>query len=171
MTGTGIGLTGEYFANASLSGSPVTTRQDATVNFAFGGANPPPPGIAAGTDYSVRWTGHFTPRFSETYTLELNADDGATLKIDGASLISQFGGIGDFTGTINLVAGQSYAVEITFYGNGDGDIIQWFWQSASQPREIVPALATGSGTAIATPTLTATPVLINNVPTILLSGH
>ena len=52
------GLTGEYFANMDLSGTPVVVRTDAAVNFAWNSGSP-----AAGmpaNNWSARWTGILT---------------------------------------------------------------------------------------------------------------
>ena len=53
------GLKAEFFPNADLSGSPVTTRTDKYVHFE------PARGVnGADADVSVRWTGYFTPSAS-----------------------------------------------------------------------------------------------------------
>jgi beta-glucosidase len=62
-----VGLTGEYFDNADLSGKPVVVRVDPTVNFNWDKVIP-----AAGLtrdNFSVRWTGTLTPPAAGEYKL------------------------------------------------------------------------------------------------------
>ena len=54
-----FGLRGEYFGNPEFSGKPVVIRTDRTINFDWDEANPAP-GLP-NENYSVRWTGTFTP--------------------------------------------------------------------------------------------------------------
>jgi beta-glucosidase len=66
-SGTCHGLTAEYFASADLSGEPVLTRTDAVVNFNWDKVAP-----VAGlgrNNYSVRWSGNFTPPAPGDYIL------------------------------------------------------------------------------------------------------
>jgi len=61
------GLTGEYFSTPDLSGKPVAVRVDRVVNFNWDKAVP-----VAGlqrNDFSVRWSGTFTPPAPGDYTL------------------------------------------------------------------------------------------------------
>ena len=61
------GLQGEYFANPDFSGSPAFTRIDRQIDFDWNAASPGP-GVPA-TNYSVRWTGSFTPPAPGKYRL------------------------------------------------------------------------------------------------------
>ena len=66
-SGAGHGLTAEYFASADLSGEPVQTRTDLNVNFNWDKVAP-----VAGlgrNNYSVRWSGSFTPPAPGDYKL------------------------------------------------------------------------------------------------------
>src|SRR5687768_10096411 len=83
---TNAGLKGEYFDNATLSGSPAFTRIDVRVDFNWGnaspGGSPAAPYDRVGADrFSVRWTGQVIPRFSEAYTFIASADDGVRMSI------------------------------------------------------------------------------------------
>lgn len=62
-----FGLQGEYFDNVNLAGKPVVTRVDRTVNFDWDKAEPAP-GVP-NEDYSVRWSGTFTPPQPGDYSL------------------------------------------------------------------------------------------------------
>jgi len=64
---SGHGLRGEYFANTSFSGTPALIRTDRHINFDWDKAEPAP-GLPR-EDYSVRWTGTFTPPAAGDYQL------------------------------------------------------------------------------------------------------
>ena len=63
------GLRGEYFANPDFSGMPAFTRVDQQIDFDWNAASPGP-GLPL-TNYSVRWTGYFTPPAAGTYYLSI----------------------------------------------------------------------------------------------------
>ena len=62
-----FGLKGEYFNNVDLAGLPVVTRIDRTVNFDWDKAEPAP-GLP-NENYSVRWSGMFTPPEPGDYSI------------------------------------------------------------------------------------------------------
>jgi len=66
--GSGDGLTGEYFASPDLSGTPVLTRADRRINFNWDKVIGVVPGLQR-NNWSVRWTGTFTPPASGAYKL------------------------------------------------------------------------------------------------------
>jgi beta-glucosidase len=71
-SGNGDGLTGEYFNSKDFSGSPVLTRTDRNVNFNWDKVVP-----IAGLqrdNYSVRWTGTFTPPAAGDYKLGVHVN-------------------------------------------------------------------------------------------------
>jgi hypothetical protein len=140
-TGTGgtRGLTGEYFANTDLSGTPTVVRTDARVNFAWNNGSPAA-GIPA-NNWSARWTGTMTALKSGEYSFCLYADDGCRLFIDDQSVIDHWSldsGKEAHTGKINLVAGQQYRCRVEYFqGPGDDNIqLSWLVPAASRPAEI-----------------------------------
>jgi beta-glucosidase len=66
-SGSGDGLTGEYFSSPDLSGSPVLTRTDRNINFNWDKVVPVD-GLQR-NNYSVRWSGSFTPPAPGEYKL------------------------------------------------------------------------------------------------------
>ena len=66
-SGSGYGLTGEYFASHDMTGQPVLTRTDRNVNFNWDKVVPVP-GLQR-NNYSVRWSGTFTPPAPGEYKL------------------------------------------------------------------------------------------------------
>ena len=63
-------------------------RADSTINFNWNSASPDP--RLATSNYSVRWSGKITPRYSETYTFSAVTDDGVRLWVNGQQLINQW---------------------------------------------------------------------------------
>jgi len=66
-SGAGDGLTGEYFSSPDLKGQPVLTRTDRNINFNWDKVVPID-GLQR-NNYSVRWTGTFTPPAPGQYSL------------------------------------------------------------------------------------------------------
>jgi beta-glucosidase len=65
--GSGHGLTGEYFSSRDFTGTPVLTRTDRNVNFNWDKVVPVN-GLQR-DNYSVRWSGSFTPPAPGAYKL------------------------------------------------------------------------------------------------------
>lgn len=63
-----LNVTGEYFRSLDCTGKPVATRTDAALKFYWEQAGPIA-GIAGDAQFSVRWTGTFTPSASGTWRL------------------------------------------------------------------------------------------------------
>jgi len=66
-SGSGDGLTGEYFNSNDLTGQPVLTRIDRNINFNWD-KFAPVDGLQR-NNYSVRWSGTFTPPAAGDYKL------------------------------------------------------------------------------------------------------
>jgi hypothetical protein len=152
---TASGLTGEYFANNSLSGSPTFTRQDVRVDFdwaarAPGGSVAAPYKDVPADNFSARWTGQFVPAFSEAYTFQTTADDGIRLyyrPVGGAwtTLIDNWPTSPqspvDRTGTTAvLTAGQAYDIRLEYRELSGNATMKLKWSSASTPLEVVDPL-------------------------------
>lgn len=137
-TGDERGLQGEYFNEADFTDLALT-RTDPTIDFNWGyGA----PNLAVEADlFSIRWTGYVMPLYTETYTFYTQSDDGVRLWVNGELLIDNWtthATIED-SGSIDLVAGQPYAIRLEFYEGRAHAVIHLLWESSSQPKEVVPA--------------------------------
>lgn len=124
--GTGTGLKGEYFADASFT-EKVLERIDSYIGFSEWGN-----GIhhLLTPIMSVRWTGFVEPQFSETYTFDTSNAGVGRLWIDEKLV----------TGPVALVAGKKYSIKFEF-NDSDGNIrggVNLGWSS--------PSLAKFSGT-------------------------
>jgi Ca2+-binding RTX toxin-like protein len=135
--GTGTGLRGEYYDNQNFTNLRVT-RVDPTVNFTWNGITPDP--LIALNTFSVRWTGQVEPLYSETYTFYTVSDDGVRLTVNGQTIINNFTDHAptEDRGTITLVAGQRYDIQIDYFQGGGGATAQLLWSSARQSKQVIP---------------------------------
>lgn len=76
---------GEYFDNPELSGTPVFTRQDDTVDFDWGFGGSPGSGVPDNF-FSARWT-RTTSYEAGIYRLNATGDDGIRVFVDGDLVI------------------------------------------------------------------------------------
>ncbi len=150
------GLNASYFSNSALSGSPTLTRVDQTVNFNWATGQPDP--SIPGDNFSVRWTGKVKAQFTERYTFYTSSDDGIRLWVNGVQLINNWTDHAESenSGSINLVAGQSYDIRLEYYEKGGGAVAKLSWASTSTPKQIIPVSALFSG---ATRAVSAAPVV------------
>jgi glucose/arabinose dehydrogenase len=131
--GNGDGLRAEYFDNADFTNLQLV-RVDNQVNFNWG-AGSPDANIQADS-FAVRWFGQVQPLYTETYTFHTNADDNVQLVVNGQVLVN--GQTGEGFGTIALVAGQRYDIELRYVEGIGAASMQLGWSSASQLRELIP---------------------------------
>ncbi|RVX40518.1 glycosyl hydrolase family 2 [Nonomuraea polychroma] len=92
-------------------------------------------------DVTVRWTGKIQAKYSETYTFSMIGDNGFRLWIDGKPIIDHW--VDDWdreqAGTpIALEADRTYDVKVEYFEHFGGAHLRLRWQSASQPKAIVP---------------------------------
>jgi hypothetical protein len=137
VNGLSNGLKGEYYNNMTLTGSPVLTRTDATVNFNWGGANPDTSINSDG--FSVRWSGQIQPLYSQMYTFSTLSDDGIRLWVNGVQIINNWTNhsAATDTGTISLVAGVKYNIVLEFFENSGDAVSTLSWSSPSQTSQII----------------------------------
>ena len=131
LDGREPGLKAEYFNNQELRGPAVATRTDARIDFDWGRYQPVPE--LTGNNFSVRWTGKFTPPESGTYKLGFTADDGAMLYLDGKLLVEAWTSNPNKTATteIALEGGRSYDLRMEYFQNIRENIAKLVW---SYPR-------------------------------------
>ena len=134
--GTGGGAKAQYFNNRDLSGDPVLTRIEPTIN--VNSAGDVIPGLA--DNLSARWTANLEAPFTETYRLITTSDDGVRLWLDGRLVIDNWTdhGSADNAAEVDLVAGQVYAIRMEWYDATGGAVAQLSWESPSQSRQIIP---------------------------------
>jgi fibronectin type 3 domain-containing protein len=137
VPGTGTGLKGRYHNNIDFT-SLKRTRTDATVDFNWGSGGPAP-GVAADT-FSVRWNGEVQPQFTQTYTFYTVTDEGVRLWVNGQLIIDKWfdQAASEWSGTIALIAGQRYLIQMEYYENGGQASAQLLWSSPSQTKQVIP---------------------------------
>lgn len=127
-TANGTGLTGNYFNNVTLTGTPVLTRVEA-VDFSWGGGSPS--SAVAKKDFSARWTGRLIAPASGTYRLQTQADDGVRVRLNGALVIdnwaSHSGGPPDSSAALNLSAGQLSTIVVEYYQSKGTATMRLLW--------------------------------------------
>jgi hypothetical protein len=120
----------------------VLSRIDPQINFSWGDPGSPDPLVNV-NNFACIWVGEVEAAFTETYTFYTTTDDGARLWINGQQIIDMWVEQGDteHRGTIDLVAGQRYSIEMHHYENGGGATAQLRWSSDSTPKQIIPQAA------------------------------
>ena len=120
----------DYYANMTLSGSPVVTRcETAPLNNDWGEGSPDP--LVPADGFSARWQGSFSFAEGDT-TFSATADDGIRLFVDGTLLIDAWRDQGPttYTATRTLTAG-SHQVKVEYYENSVGAVAQVSWSTSS----------------------------------------
>jgi len=144
------GLTGDYYSGRNFERF-VLTRVDQAVNFSWPFEGPAP--TLPRDLFSVRWTGRVIPQFTGSYTFITSTDDGVRLWVNGVPLVNQWvdQGLTAHQGTIALTAGVPAEIRMEYFDNEWGATARLEWQSASQPRQIIPRerLSAGSGRPVA----------------------
>ena len=150
-SGGGNGLTGQFYNNMTLSGSPVYTANAVNVDFNWNGASPAT-GVNA-DQWSAKWTGTLTAPATGAYTFASTSDDGSRLYVNNQLLINRWMDQGATTtaGSIWLTAGQHVPVELDYYQNGGGSSADLQWIPANYSDAAITqavALAKSSSTAV-----------------------
>ena len=109
------GLRGEYFDNPDLQGAPSVTRTDEHIHFSWGRSSYKAGGPAR--DYSVRWTGFYTPSAAGEHTFYVGGHDGFRLYIDDKLVMDQWEWESTDLelDTLNLEAGRPYKVRLEYF--------------------------------------------------------
>lgn len=116
---------GTYFNNKYMDGGVVYTRQDAAINFDWGGGGPG--GGVPDDRFSVSWerTGYFT---TGTYRFYATVDDGVRVYVDGHLIIDAWREqpATSYYGDIYLGEGN-HSVRVEYYEEGGAASIQVWW--------------------------------------------
>jgi len=137
------GLLAQYFRQSNLS-DLAFSRTDATINFNWGAGSPSP--LLDARNFSVRWRGKLTARFTEPYTFYAATDDGERLSIGGKLVIDHFvlkpALPEDVTTPIMLTAGKPVDIILEYFeGGGPPASAALSWSSPSEPKAIIPTSA------------------------------
>ena len=117
---------GEYFPNASLTGTPALTRNDAKVDFDWG--HGPPVDDMPADDFSVRWT-RSVPFDAGRYRFHLVLDDGARLYLDDHLVIDAWrDGAPRQVAVDQAVLGGTHVLRIEYYERSGSAHIEGWWE-------------------------------------------
>ena len=118
----------EYFNNRYLSGEPIITRCESTINnrWITGG-----PGSGVGADnFSVRWTGQF--QFTAgNYSFRATADDGVRLWLDGDMMTDAWKPQSETTYATRKRLGTGiHEIKMEYYENSGNAVAVLAWEEA-----------------------------------------
>lgn len=153
---------GEYYANQSLSGAPVLTREDPAIDFQWY-LGSPAPGMPADR-FSVRWRGRWAFEKGR-YRFYARSDDGLRLWVDGDVLIDQWRDQAATVsyGDLDLPAGE-HDLRVEYYDAvGLAEVRVW-WDL----QDLYPDW---KGEYYANPDLAGEPVLVRNDANIDFDWH
>jgi hypothetical protein len=142
VDGDGDGLTGVYFDGDDFK-TRVITRKDTCVDFNWVDENgnyiSPAEGVA-NNNYSVRWTGKITPRYTGGCTFYVTSDRGCRLWVNDELLFDKWSrnSSGTESGTISLTAGEKYDIKLEYHRARSGANCKLEWASPMHSREVVP---------------------------------
>ncbi len=138
VIGTGNGLQGEYYDSANLTNLAVT-RVDPTVNFNWSRVSPDP--SVQKNPFSVRWLGEVQAEYSQTYIFQTTSNDGVRLWVNGQLLIDNWTNHPARLnrGTITLVAGQEYSIEMDYDRAAPNSVAKLRWSSHRHRMQIIPS--------------------------------
>lgn len=127
--GTGTGLLAQYFANTTLSGK-VAWQSTQAVNFNWGTAAPAT-GVPADL-FSARWSGQIEAETSGATQFQTVSDDGVRVWINNQLVIDNWTQHAPTTDTVsvNLTAGQRYAIMVEYFDQGNTATMQLNWRPA-----------------------------------------
>jgi endo-1,4-beta-xylanase len=143
QSGGAPGLKASYFATVDLTGAAVE-RVEPVINFDW--AATAPQGLSNADNFSARFEGTVTPRYSEVYTFMTNADDGVRVWVNNVKLIDRWALSGALSldldyGKLKLQAGKAYAIKIEYREVSDKARLKLEWQSPRQARQVIPTEA------------------------------
>lgn len=153
------GWRGEYFNNVTLSGAPALVRNDAEINFAWGGGSPAPE--IAPDGFSVRWTRNLDLP-AGNYRFTITVDDGARLFVNGHTLLDAWREqpAATYTGDIYLPGG-TVTVQMEYFESRGGAAARLLWQQIGGGPP-PPPITDWQGEYYNNRNLSGTPALVRN---------
>jgi PA14 domain len=134
---------GEYWANATLAGAPLLTRDDGASSLAFDwGASTPSAACGIPADgFSARWTRNVTLA-AGTYRFTVWSDDGVRVWFDGALRLDKWRLQARTTHTFDAtLSAGTHALRMEFFENQGGATAVLSWQVIANPSARISASA------------------------------
>jgi len=139
----GGGLRADYYKGMDFK-TFILTRTDPQINFIWRDPDGPDPAVGD-EDFSIRWTGEVEAGYTETYTFYPKTDDGVRLWVGGKQLADSWESVPiypiEHSGTIDLVAGNTYSIVMEYFENTTDAIVELRWESPSTPKQLIPQAA------------------------------
>ncbi len=130
---SGSGWKMQIYKGMRLQGPPVATETVGVIQNDW--SDQGPSSITGHDNYSVRWTGNFSPEKTGDYLLRAQSDDGMRVFVDGKKVIDMWRDQAATEGDANFhfAKGNSYSVEIDYYQNQGGAIANFGISDLSRP--------------------------------------
>ncbi len=121
------GLSGEYYDNITLSGSPKVSRRDKKLDFHWTLSGPSR--SIASDFYSARWTGQILSPATGTYKIGLEGNDGFRLYINNKMVIDywQKQTYQTILADHNFEKGKKYEIRVEFFEPNGNAHIKLIW--------------------------------------------
>jgi beta-glucosidase len=157
------GLRGEYFRNKDLAGSPALTRVDAQILFNWDRGSPTDNLMARGEassseavpddNFSIRWSGQLLPPVSGLYQLQVAANDGVRLYLDGKLILDHWENQDRLSAhgvSAQLQAGRAYDLKLEYFDaeRDAGVRLAWTRPGAIPPLEEAVGIARQSDVVV-----------------------
>jgi glucose/arabinose dehydrogenase len=126
------GYAAEYFGNRELSGAPVLTRNDAAIDFDWGGGTPGD-GVPA-DNFSARWTKAVNVDEEGAYKFTVTGDDGVRLFVDGHKVLDKWFPQSRTTHTVNRHLSQgAHEIVLEYFEAGGDAVAKLDYEPTSEP--------------------------------------
>lgn len=116
---------GQFWNNRELSGTPVVTRWENTIDFNWFGGSPDP--RVNSDNFSARWTR--TVNFpAGTYRFYATMDDGMRVWVDNQLIIDSWTASQEHTKTFDRFMNGNHAIRIDYFEEGNMAVARFSWQ-------------------------------------------
>ena len=132
----GDGLAAIYYPGITLTGAPIATQTDPAIWFDWAGAPPAP-------IFSVRWKGRLYVPAAGEVTFHVRCSDGVRVRVNGALVLDEWRDqpATPFSARIRLDGAQFYPIEVEYYNQTGGALLELSWGSPSIPETSIPEAA------------------------------
>jgi hypothetical protein len=137
------GLSAQYFRQTNLT-DLAFSRTDPNIDFDWHGGSPSP--LLNVDNFSVRWRGKLTARYTDTYIFYAATDDGERLSINGTIILDHYVRHSsvpeDVSGAVMLTAGKPVDITFEYFENGGDANVRLSWAGSKfEPKAVIPTSA------------------------------
>ena len=145
-----LNITGTYYANQNLSGTPAKVIHEKQINYNW--ADSSPFRNFPQTHFSARWTGTLNPKISGQYMIGFTCDDGMRLFINHKLVLEDWSDHAAETKTVpyTLIAGKHYHIQLDYYQSAGEAVAKFIWAPpATHPFSSALAIAKKANVIVA----------------------